>query len=96
MGTMPTTYQRSPEAIFSEVGGDIVALNVECGACYGMEQVTAAVWQLLADPLTLEQLCDRLVEMYEVDPATCRTDVEALLGEFEAEGIVQRKAGVTA
>ena len=91
MGAMPTTYQRSPEAIFSEVGGDIVALNVERGACYGMEQVTAAVWQMLADPLTLEQLCDRLVEIYEVDPATCRTDVEALLGEFEAEGIVQRR-----
>ena len=96
MRAMPTTYQRSPEAIFSEVGGDIVALNVERGACYGMEQVTAAVWQLLADPLTLEQLCDRLVEIYEVDAATCRTDVEALLGEFEAEGIVQRKASETA
>ena len=93
---MAQMYQRSPEAIFSEVGGDIVALNVARGACYGMEQVTASIWQLLAEPVTLEQLCARLVEMYEVDPATCRGDVEALLGELEAEGMVQRMAGTEA
>ena len=88
-------YQRSQEAIFSEVGDDIVALHVERGTCYGMENVTSIVWQMLSEPLTLEQLCARLVEMYEVDPATCRADVAPLLAELEAEGMVQRIADST-
>lgn len=89
-GAMPTTYQRSQQAIFSQVGSDIVALNVERGAYYGMEEVTACVWELLATPQTLDQLCARLVEIYDVDPSACRTDVEALLETFEAEELIER------
>ena len=89
---MTTTFQRSQQAIFSAVGSDIVALNVERGAYYGMEQVTATVWQLLSQPLSIDQLCAKLIGTYDVDPATCRADVEALLAEFEAEGLVERRA----
>ena len=89
-------YQRSQEAIFSEVGEDIVALNVERGNCYGMEQVTATVWQLLSSPQTLEQICGRLVEIYEVDPQTCQSEVQTLIDDLEAEGLIQRSDGVTA
>jgi hypothetical protein len=89
-------YQRSQQAIFSEVGSDIVALNVERGSCYGMEEVTATVWQLLSDPQTLEQICSRLVEIYEVDPETCKVDVQALIGDLESEGLIQRSDGAAA
>lgn len=83
-------YQRSQEAIFSEVGEDIVALNVERGNCYGMEQVTASVWQLLSSPQTLDQICARLVEIYDVDPQTCQTEVQTLIDDLEAEGLIRR------
>ena len=91
---MTTMYQRSQEAIFSEVGEDIVALNVERGNCYGMEQVTATVWQLLSSPQTLEQICAKLVEIYDVDPQTCQTEVQTLIKDLEAEGLIQRSDGV--
>ena len=82
-------YKRSPEAIFSEVGEDVVALHVERGHCFGMEKVTAAVWNLLAEPRSVDQLCEALLATYEVGPETCRADVGRLLALLEGEGLVE-------
>ena len=82
-------YKLSEKALFTAVGEDIVALNVDDGQCYGMEKVTAAVWRLLEKPMSMDQICDRLVEMYAVDNATCRADVERLFGQLRSEGLIE-------
>ena len=82
-------FRRSTEALYCEVGADIVALNVERGQCYGMENVTAAVWTLLEEPTTTEQLCDRLVELYDVEPEVCRSEIEPLIALLQEEGLIE-------
>lgn len=86
---MIPTYKRSELAIFTEVGSDIVALNVERGQCYGMENVTAAIWAMLAEPASVDTICDRLMVQYEVEPERCRSDVDRLIGQFQAEGLIE-------
>ena len=85
-------YKRSNDALFSEVGDDIVALNVERGPCYGMEKVTAVVWALLAEPTDVDSICRRLMERYDVAPEICRSDVDRLIGQFRGEGLVEEVA----
>lgn len=82
-------YRLSGKALFTAVGEDIVALNVDDGQCYGMEKVTAAVWRLLDTPMSIDQLCERLVEQYAVDPDTCRADIERLFGQLRSEGLIE-------
>ncbi len=82
-------YMRSEKAMFTNVGEDILALNVHDGQCYGMEKVSAAVWRLLAEPTDVERICESLVEQYEVEPALCRADVERLMAQFQSEGLIQ-------
>ena len=81
--------KRSDQAMFCEVGTDIVALNIQRGQCYGMEDVTAAVWALLAEPTDIERICDELVEIYDVEPDVCRADLEELMEQFRTEGLVE-------
>ena len=83
-------FKRSEKAIFSNVGGDVVALHVERGQCYGMEKITARVWELLSSPLSANDLCERLMETYLVEPSTCRSDIDELLATMESEGLVER------
>lgn len=83
---------RCDDLLEADVNGEIVALHIDKGQCYGMNGVASRVWQLLAEPTTPEQICARLAEEYEVDPATCRADVDALLKDLEAEGLI-RPAG---
>ena len=83
------TYKLSGKALFTAVGEDIVALNVDDGQCYGMEKVTAAVWRLLETPMSIDDVCERLMTLYAVDPEVCRTDVEQLFDQLRGEGLVE-------
>jgi len=80
---------RCEELLEADVNGEIVALHIDKGQCYGMNNVASRIWQLLAEPTSPEQICARLAEEYEVDPGTCRADVDALLAELKAEGLIK-------
>lgn len=86
---MNRVFKRTEQAIFSQIGDDVVALHVHRGQCYGMEKVTADVWKLLERPQGVEELCAQLIERYEVEPDRCRAEVEALLEQMQTEGLVE-------
>ncbi len=84
-------YRRSTDALSADVGDDVVALQSVRGFAYGMEGVTASVWQLLEQPVTLDELVVRLREDYEVPEAECRDDVRELLQQLIAECLVEEQ-----
>jgi hypothetical protein len=85
---MSRVFKRSADTIFSVVDNDVLALRIENGRCYGMEEVAAAVWSLLERPRGLDSICEQLLEQYEVEAATCRSDVVELLELLRSEGLV--------
>lgn len=82
-------YRRSPDALHASVGDDVVALHVKNGRCFGMEHVTADVWRILDKPAGLDLICSRLLEEYEVDAGSCRTEIAELLETMQQEGLVE-------
>jgi hypothetical protein len=80
---------RCEDLLEADVNGEIVALHIEKGQCYGMNNVASRIWALLAEPISPEQICATLAEEYSVDPATCRADVDALLTDLKAEGLIK-------
>lgn len=82
-------YQRSADAIHSEVEGEIVALHVEQGQCFGMNDVASAVWRLLDTPRDIQELCDELTVTYDVDRAECEADLRPLLATLLEDGLIR-------
>ncbi|WP_337846585.1 HPr-rel-A system PqqD family peptide chaperone [Sphingomonas sp.] len=80
--------QRSGSLFESEVAGEIVALEVVSGKCYGFNPTASRILNLLAQPQTLAALCARLTEEFDVDPETCRADVRRLLDDLARDGLV--------
>jgi hypothetical protein len=74
---------------FSEavVDDEIVAFSVETGA-HAFNPVGSRIWQLLADPISVGDICKALVAEYEVDLETCEKEVLELLEKLWAEGMV--------
>ena len=72
----------------AEVDGEIVALHVDKGTCYGFNQTATAVWKLLERPRRLDEICDVLAGEFEVDPGECERDVLALLKDLETDGLI--------
>ena len=84
-----TKFQRTPDTLFALIDQDVVALHVERGTCFGMEKVSADVWDMLEHPVGIDELCSRLMDRYSVGADQCRSEVEQLIGQMVEEGIVR-------
>jgi hypothetical protein len=80
---------RCNDLLEADINGEIVALHIDNGQCYGMNAVAARVWALLAEPTSPGDICAKLGQEFEVDPDTCRLEVQALLAQFKAEGLIR-------
>jgi hypothetical protein len=76
--------------VFANVGGEIVILNEEEGAYYGLEGVGARVWELLQEPRSVEEIVEALMREYDVEETRCRHDLADLLEEMSRRGMVTR------
>lgn len=88
--TAVETFVKSPATATAEVDGQLVALDVKAGVCFGLNEVATRIWKLLDHHDTVAGLCDALVEVYEIDRDTCEEQTLALLRELADAGLVDR------
>jgi hypothetical protein len=72
----------SKEQLASSIGGETVILGLESGRYYGVDGVSARVWQIIQEPKRVDDVCKTIVSEYDVDPQVCETDLLALLGQM--------------
>ena len=83
---------RCEELLEADLNGEIVALHIERGQCYGLNAVAADIWRMLAEPISLDEICTRLVQEYDIDSPTCRDEVVKLIAQLKDEGLVRQVA----
>ncbi len=76
--------------IETEIDDEILALSVEQSTCYGMNRLASRIWNLIAKPTRISDLCEVLVATYRVDPDVCERQVLDLLEELRAEGLIAK------
>ena len=85
-------YRRNAHLLEAEVGTELVALDPAAGLCFGFNEVAARVWERLAEPASLEQICDELEAEFEVDRDQCLREVQELLDDMEARQLIERSS----
>ena len=80
---------RRASLLEAEVDGEVVALDVDSGRCYGFNATATEVWKHIAEPMRLSALRDALTDRYEVDAETCELQLRELLAELERDGLVE-------
>ena len=88
--TDDATYLRRPGLHAVEMDGELVMMGHEQGEYYGLRDVAASVWEHLAEPRTVEQLCALVAEEYDVSVDGCREDVVAFLDELAGKDLIDR------
>jgi len=71
------------------IDDEVVILSIEQGTCYGLNRVGSRIWNLLATPARIQDVCATLLAEYRVDPKACEREVLDLLEELRAEGLVE-------
>ena len=80
---------RTQEILESEVDGEVIALDVDRGQCYGMNAPASAIWHLLRTPSSPVEISRLLCEGYEIEPLECERAVIAFVTSLHAEGLVR-------
>lgn len=89
MITLESTVQRNPELLASSIGDEVVMMSIENSAYYGLDPVGSKIWEMIAEPLLVSDLCEQLMERFDVLPSQCQVDVLKFLNELHTEGMLQ-------
>lgn len=84
--------ERRDGLIQTEVDGELVALHIENGTCYGFNPTATRIWGLLDRPKRLSELEDELLAEYDVDPRTCREQLLEMLEELQRDGLLDLRS----
>lgn len=71
-----------------EVGGEMVILNLDNEQYYGLDEIGARMWALITTCSNLQEALDTLYDEYEVEIETLQSDLEKLIDELKAEGLL--------
>jgi hypothetical protein len=71
-----------------QVGDETVILDLGSGTYYGLDSVGQAIWILMRDGKTLGEICDILLEEYDVSREAITRDVLDLAQKLLDQGLI--------
>ena len=86
--SLQSVVRRNDALPSAPVDEEMVVLHLEHGSYFGFDAVGRRVWELLEQPSTVLKLCERLLEEFDVDESTCRSDVLGYVAELRNAGLV--------
>jgi len=84
-----TRFSLSPEALARRIGDDIVILDFPSGSYFGLDAVGARIWDLMGEGKTIDEICDALVQEYDVSIEQVRRDALSLVVELSEKGLIK-------
>jgi hypothetical protein len=77
-----TVVQIRPGVLYSRLEEEIVALDLEKGKYFGLNEVGGRVWTLLQTPRALGAVQEALLQEYEVPAEQLWRDLETLIADL--------------
>jgi hypothetical protein len=86
--TAESIVSRVPGVMSAELDSDLVVLSLAGDAYVGLDATGVNIWTLLAEPMPLQELSDRLARQYQGEPNEISRDILAFLGQLDAAGLL--------
>jgi hypothetical protein len=71
-----------------QVGDETVILDLQSGTYFGLDPVGARIWQLIGEGRTFGEICDTLLDEYEVAREVLERDVNELAEKLLAQKLI--------
>jgi hypothetical protein len=88
--------ERIDDVLDTEIDEQTVMMDIEQGSYFGLNRTGSRIWSLLAEPITIGDLCDRLLEEFDVPRERCEQQVVGFLESLIDRGLVQVLNGESA
>jgi len=78
----------APWVTHERLDDEVIAINLETGAYFALDDVAADCWTLLVGSASTEAVVDAICSRYDVDRATAADDIERFIATLESEGLL--------
>jgi hypothetical protein len=94
---MALPVQLNPEAVIqrknekflaNSLGDETVMMNLDSGDYLGVNSVGTDIWNLLSEPIAINQLIKKLLDMYDVSEEHCTAELNAFLSKMLEQGMI--------
>ncbi|TNE55630.1 MAG: PqqD family protein [Bacteroidetes bacterium] len=75
-------YAQNKDLISTKLDEELIMLDIDQGKYFGLNPVAVRIWELIESPKSLDELCEALLQEYEVSPALCQQDTAVHLEEM--------------
>ena len=86
---MSTVYKKSARQVSCQINEEVAILDLDRSLYFGLEGVGVEIWAALERPSSVAELCDRIVDTFNVTREECEKDVLDLLVSLQKEGLVE-------
>ena len=76
------------DVVFRDLAGESVLLNLSTSTYFGLDAVGTRLWHLIADHGSTALAIETLLAEYDVDGLQLQKDVEALINQLLAKGLL--------
>ena len=87
---------RGKDCVSTIIDGETVILNVSTGIYSGADAVGTFVWGLLEKPVKVADVCERILEQYDVDADACKSDLLKFLRSLADNRLIEARDTVAA
>ena len=81
-----------PQVLTRTVGDEVVILDLATGTYFGLDPVGARIWELIGEGKTLVEVCDQMLDEYEVSREELERDTLRLAEELVEQGLIAASA----
>lgn len=71
--------QRNSSIPTTDVDGELGMMSIEKGNYYTTNEIGKVIWDLISDEISVSAIVNQLMNSYDVDEATCYTEVKNYL-----------------
>jgi hypothetical protein len=70
---------------------EVIILNLKSGVYYGLDSLGARIWELIQKPMLVRDVCDVILDEYDVEREKCERDLCIFLQELVVNSLVEVK-----
>ena len=84
-----TIVKKTSDQVSCMLDNEVAILNVDRARYFGLQGVGAHIWEALQQPRSVGEICDGVMEEFDVASEVCRADVSRFIVSLRDAGLVE-------
>jgi Coenzyme PQQ synthesis protein D (PqqD) len=80
------------DAVWTDLGDEVVILKLDAGIYFGLEQVGARIWREIAEGRTRDEIVKTVAAEYDASRDRVERDFDELVSDLSKEGLIRAAA----